>query len=61
MVQEHIHLELSQFFIEERGRRPYYFDKEEHPDVKIKGHEAEIRYEYNQAHKPVREQEDEVI
>lgn len=54
------YLELSQFFIEERGRRPYYFDKENHPDVKIKGHEDEIRYEYNQAHKPVREQDEAV-
>ena len=52
--------ELSKFFIDERGKRPYYFDKENHPDVKIKGHEDEMRYMYNQAHMPVREQKEAV-
>ena len=50
--------DLSKFFIEERGQRPYYFDKEEHPDVIIKGHETEERYQYNQAHKPVLDQKE---
>lgn len=52
--------DLSKFFIDERGKRPYYFDKEEHPDVKIKGHEDEMRYMYNQAHMPVRKQDEAV-
>lgn len=47
---------LGKFFIDERGKRPYYFDSENHPEVKIRGHEQEERYHYNQAHKPVREQ-----
>lgn len=52
--------QLAKFFVEERGVRPYYFDKEDHPDVKIKGHEEEERYAYNQAHKPVRQQDEAV-
>lgn len=50
------YLELAKFFIDERGKRPYYFDLEEPGRVK-KGEEENERYEYNQAHKPVREQE----
>ena len=45
--------DLAKYFIEERGVRPYYFDSEEHPDVKLAGHEDEERYRYHQAHKPV--------
>lgn len=54
------YFELSKFFIDERGIRPYYFDTEIHPDVKIKGHEDEERYSYQQAHKPVRNQDEAV-
>lgn len=53
------YLELAQFFIDERGKRPYYFDKE-HPEAIQKGKEGELRYQYNQAHLPVREQEEAV-
>jgi hypothetical protein len=49
------YLNLSAFFIEERGKKPYYFDTEDHPDVKDKSPEK-LRYSYNQAHLPVREQ-----
>ena len=49
------YLELSRYFIEERGQRPYYFDKE-HPENVKKGHEQELRYDYYQAHLPVRQQ-----
>ncbi|MCC8107276.1 MAG: glycoside hydrolase family 127 protein [Clostridiales bacterium] len=52
---EQKYLELSRFFIDERGTRPYYFDKE-HPEAVKSGHEEDLRYEYNQAHLPVREQ-----
>ncbi len=52
---EQKYLDLSRFFIDERGKRPYYFDKE-HPEAVKSGHEEELRYEYNQAHLPVREQ-----
>lgn len=60
VTQDDKYLQLSRFFIDERGKRPYYFDTEEHPDVKIKGHEEEERYAYNQAHKPVKEQDEAV-
>jgi DUF1680 family protein len=50
------HLDLAAYFIDERGRQPHYFDQEaiargENPkDFWAKS------YEYNQSHKPVREQ-----
>lgn len=57
---EQKYLELSRFFIEERGKRPYYFDRE-HPPKKKPGQKAEeLRYQYNQAHLPVRQQEEAV-
>ena len=51
---EEKYLELGRFFVDERGRRPYYFDKE-HPEA-IKGDPNALRYDYHQAHLPVREQ-----
>lgn len=48
------YLNLAKYFIDERGRRPYYFDKE-HPD-EITNAPEDLRYQYNQAHLPVREQ-----
>mgnify|MGYP004614789437 FL=1 len=51
--------ELSEFFINERGTRPYYFDGE-HPEVVKKGHEGELRHHYHQAHLPVRGQDEAV-
>ena len=44
------YLRLSQYFIDERGRSPYYFDTEDAPDVHGLGRE------YHQAHLPIREQ-----
>lgn len=51
------YLKLSQFFIEQRGTRPYYFDKE-HPETVKAGKEEALRHMYNQAHLPVREQKE---
>lgn len=48
------YLELCRFFINERGRRPYYFDFE-HPE-NVKPGDDSLRYSYHQAHLPVREQ-----
>ena len=53
------YLELSRFFVDQRGTRPYYFDLEQ-PDRVKKGHEEELRYAYNQAHLPVRQQDEAV-
>ena len=59
VTKEPKYLELSKFFIDERGKRPYYFDKE-HPEEVKKGHENDLRYFYNQAHLPVRQQDEAV-
>ncbi|MCD7745937.1 MAG: glycoside hydrolase family 127 protein [Lachnospiraceae bacterium] len=56
---EQKYLNLSRFFIDQRGTRPYYFDRE-HPEAILPGHEEDLRYEYNQAHLPVREQKEAV-
>lgn len=45
--------ELGAYFINERGREPWYFDCENPSDGQKKG---ELRYQYYQAHLPVREQ-----
>jgi DUF1680 family protein len=51
------YLELSQYFVNERGRQPHYFDEE----ARARGEDPEkfwaSSYEYNQSHKPVREQD----
>ncbi|AOZ95410.1 glycoside hydrolase GH127 family [Butyrivibrio hungatei] len=52
------YLELSKYFIDARGQRPYYFDIE-HPD-EAKKHGDKEWYHYYQAHKPVREQDEAV-
>lgn len=46
------YLKQASLFIERRGTRPYYFDIERNE----KSVENEIKYTYNQAHIPVREQ-----
>lgn len=45
------YLETAKLFVDRRGTKPYYFDKERN----IKDND-EIKYVYNQAHLPVREQ-----
>lgn len=50
-------LELAKYFLDERGRRPYFFDRE-HPEQA--GASQEERYQYQQAHRPVREQDEAV-
>lgn len=52
------YLDLGKFFIEERGRQPYYFDLE-HPEA-AKGSRQELPYQYHQAHLPVRQQREAV-
>ncbi len=52
------YLKLSSYFIDERGKKPYYFDAE-HPD-EAKRHGDRERYQYYQAHRPVREQDEAV-
>ena len=51
-----IYLKLGEFFIDERGKRPYYWDNEHDPI----GKREDLRYHYHQAHVPVREQDEAV-
>jgi DUF1680 family protein len=54
------YLKLSQFFVDERGKEPHYFEEEA---KHVRGYFEDIfktfdnLKEYNQSHKPVREQE----
>ncbi len=64
---EERYLELSQFFLNQRGTKPYYFDEEEQRRAALEGRAVQLseedegeRYAYYQAHKPVREQEEAV-
>lgn len=48
--------DLGLYFIDERGKRPYYYDQEHPADANKEG----LRYHYHQAHLPVREQSEAV-
>lgn len=50
------YLQLAEFFIEQRGRRPYYFDLEHREQTCPEQEGDGLRYMYQQAHLPVREQ-----
>ena len=54
---ERRYLDLAKYFIDERGRSPHYFDQE----ARARGADPKDfhfkTYEYNQSHKPVREQD----
>ncbi len=52
------YLALSRFFIDERGKRPYYFDTEADHPFEAKGENPPLRHFYHQAHLPVREQKE---
>ena len=51
------YLKLARYFIDERGRQPHYFEQE----MRARGEEITSwfhrTYEYNQSHRPVREQD----
>lgn len=53
---EERYLNLSRFFIDERGRQPYYFDGEVDHKFTPKPGDVSLRHFYHQAHLPVREQ-----
>ncbi|MDE7299981.1 MAG: glycoside hydrolase family 127 protein [Lachnospiraceae bacterium] len=52
------YLALSRFFIDERGKQPYYFDTEVDHPFEAKGENPPLRHFYHQAHLPVREQKE---
>lgn len=56
------YLEFARYFVDERGRQPYFFDEEarargEEPSSELLSHGDALPYEYMQAHKPMREQD----
>jgi DUF1680 family protein len=57
ITKDEKHLKLAKYFIDERGKRPYYFAEE---DARRNGGKAADKtgeqYHYHQAHQPVREQ-----
>lgn len=57
LTKDRKHLDLAVYFIDERGRLPHYFDIE----AVTRGDDPKTffqrTYEYNQSHKPVREQD----
>ncbi len=66
LTGEEKYLELGRFFLDMRGTKPYYFDME---DKERAAHEGrtyhtpdarQLRYQYHQAHLPVREQSEAV-
>ncbi len=57
-TKEERYLSLSRFFIDERGRQPYYFDTEADHVFQPKEGEKPLRHFYQQAHLPVREQDE---
>lgn len=59
------YLELSRFFLEMRGTKPYYFDLEEKERAEHEGKPyrqpgEEMRFQYHQAHLPVKQQSEAV-
>jgi DUF1680 family protein len=56
LTKDEKHLKLAKYFIDERGKRPCYFAKEERRRGKAADDTAE-QYHYYQAHRPVREQD----
>jgi DUF1680 family protein len=50
------HLDLAAYFINQRGAQPHYFDEEAHTRGEDPKNFWAKTYEYNQSHKPVREQ-----
>lgn len=62
VTQNERYLKLSQFFLEERGQEPYYFDIEAEKRGFTRHFEGAFMYEkpYNQTHLPVKEQSEAV-
>ncbi len=57
VTRDRKHLDLAAYFIDERGRLPHYFDIEAVARGDDPKQFFQRTYEYNQSHKPVREQD----
>lgn len=52
------HLKLAKYFIDQRGQAPLYFENEPHPGKPFHWAKSYFKYQYYQAGKPVREQQE---
>jgi hypothetical protein len=57
---EERYLDLAKFFVDERGRQPHHFDREAADRGEDPAQFHFSTYQYNQSHKPLREQENAV-
>lgn len=57
LTGERKHLDLAKYFIDQRGTRPHYFEQEAEARGEKEYHGPAQTHEYNQSHKPVREQD----
>lgn len=57
LTGEQKYLDLAKYFIDERGTKPYYYDIERG----LTCPEGEERYSYNQANRPVRQQDESLL
>ncbi|TVQ22674.1 MAG: glycoside hydrolase family 127 protein, partial [Spirochaetaceae bacterium] len=57
---EHRFMELARYFIDERGRTPYYFDVEAASSDFVQIWNSPLVHDYQQSHVPVRDQRDAV-
>jgi uncharacterized protein len=54
---ERRYLDMSRYFVDERGRQPHYYDQEARARGDDPANFWARSYEYNQSHRPVREQD----
>ena len=54
---EQSYLDLARYFVDERGRQPHYYDQEARARGDDPANFWAHSYEYNQSHRPVREQD----
>jgi DUF1680 family protein len=54
---ERKYMDLARYFIDQRGQQPHYFDEEARARGANPAHYHFKTYEYNQSHKPVRDQD----
>lgn len=58
ITKDEKHLNLARYFIDQRGKEPLYFAQEKHLDKPFPWANSYFKYQYYQAGKPVREQEE---
>ncbi|MCC8179462.1 MAG: glycoside hydrolase family 127 protein [Planctomycetes bacterium] len=57
LTREQKYLDLASYFINQRGAQPHYFEQEAAARGETENHGPSQTHEYNQSHKPIREQD----